>query len=97
MQANEYQKWSEKTAIYPKNESPSWITFDVDTGDEAFEDTKKIVSTIIKYGINRKDILVTFSGNKGYHIEIFFKYPMQQKFIIKIYVLSYLRILIYSY
>lgn len=68
-------------SIFAKNEKASWITFDVDTGGTALADTEKIVDTMINYGIPRKDILVTFSGGKGYHIEIFFKFPLEKKYI----------------
>lgn len=65
-------------AIYPWGKYAGWISFDVDTGEEeAFSDAQKIVDTMVNYGIERKNILITFSGKKGYHIEIFLKYPMK--------------------
>lgn len=65
--------------IYPWGDKAGWICFDVDTEKDSLNDAIKIVDTMVKYGIDRKDILVSFSGNKGYHIESFFKYPMKYK------------------
>lgn len=70
-------------SIYPWGEYAGWICLDVDTGEEAKQDTEKIVNTMVNYGIPRKNILVTYSGNKGYHIELFFQYPMKYKQIEK--------------
>lgn len=70
-------------AIYPWGNKAGWICFDVDTEEDSLSDTFKIVNTMVNYGINRNDILISFSGNKGYHIELFFEYPMTYKQIKK--------------
>lgn len=71
-------------AIYPWGTHAGWMCIDVDTNEEAFDDMKKIVNVMTKYGIDRKNILVSFSGEKGYHVEIFFEYPVTYKRIEKI-------------
>jgi len=71
-------------SIEPWGDCAGWICFDVDTGEDALNDAIKIVNTMVKYGITRKDILVTFSGNKGYHVELFFQYPITYKQIQKL-------------
>lgn len=53
-----------------------FFTFDVDIKDnplECREVTRRLVNHLIDhYGILRKDIHVSFSGNKGYHVDLYF-------------------------
>lgn len=50
-----------------------FICFDVDTGEESKNDTRYLVGVLNQdYGIDLKDIHVSYSGKKGYHIELFF-------------------------
>lgn len=61
-----------------------FFTFDVDIKDspiESREVTRRLVNHLIDhYGILRKDIHVSFSGNKGYHVDLYFDavYSSQQ-------------------
>lgn len=55
----------------------SFICFDVDTGKHNIEtaerDTRYLVGILnYDFGISLDDIHISYSGNKGYHIEIFF-------------------------
>lgn len=72
-------RYSTTVSIYPWGNRAGWICLDVDTQEDAFEDTKRIVNTMVKHGINRNNIFVSFSGGKGYHIELFFQYAMTYK------------------
>lgn len=52
-----------------------FFTFDIDIRDEA--DRKQVTLDLVEllnryYGINRKDIHVWFSGEKGYHVDLYF-------------------------
>lgn len=49
-----------------------FICFDVDTKDESRETTLNLVNTLEEMNISREDIHVSLSGDKGYHVEIFF-------------------------
>jgi len=52
-----------------------FITFDVDsfTNHASRRVTQKLSDTLeTEYGVNRKDIHVSYSGSKGYHVELFF-------------------------
>lgn len=52
-----------------------FICFDVDYKEisEAKKVTRLIVNVLEEeFGLSRKDILVSFSGSKGYHVEVFF-------------------------
>ena len=51
-----------------------FMCFDVDTTD--LEVVRTIVSTIEEFGVPYENINVSTSGNKGYHIEIFFSSPV---------------------
>lgn len=56
-----------------------FITFDVDCKENptARWATLKLVNVIVEdFGIKRSDIHVSFSGSKGYHIDIFFDKPI---------------------
>lgn len=57
-----------------------FMTFDVDYNkhDMARWVTLKVVDTLVtEFNINRNDIHVNLSGNKGYHIDLFFDKPLQ--------------------
>lgn len=53
-----------------------FVTFDVDCNNEGLSRwiTLKLVHVLeTEYEIRRKDIHVSYSGNKGYHVDLFFK------------------------
>jgi len=60
--------------IYSYTKDTTFLTFDID------EDNMKYVqiinSTLRNYGIEENQILISYSGNKGYHITIFFNAPI---------------------
>lgn len=48
------------------------IGFDIDTKERASEMAKELVDVLVgKYGVSEKSILVSFSGSKGYHVDLF--------------------------
>lgn len=47
--------------------------------------THKVVDALIRIGINQKYIHISFSGKKGYHIEIFFTKPVLNEHLKKVY------------
>jgi len=56
-----------------------FMTFDVDYNDHAMARwvTLKVIDTLVRdIGISRKDIHVSLSGSKGYHIDLFFDNPL---------------------
>lgn len=62
------------------NELTKFICFDVDTGSD--EDLQLLVSTLIEQpGISEVNILTSFSGNKGYHVELFFNKPISYEVV----------------
>lgn len=55
--------------------SVKFICFDIDTGKE--EDLRLLVSTLLeKTNVREENIATSVSGNKGYHVEIFFDKPL---------------------
>ena len=48
-----------------------FLCFDVDDGSK--ESVATIIHELVKLGLNRNQIHVSFSGRKGYHVEIFFE------------------------
>lgn len=50
-----------------------FFSFDIDAKEESREVTFRLVECLIDvYGISPKDIHVSFSGSKGYHVDLFF-------------------------
>ncbi|MCE7792635.1 hypothetical protein K8O68_09430 [Salipaludibacillus sp. CUR1] len=65
-----------------------FITFDVDSNDITVSRwaTGKLVMILTEeYGINRKDLHVSLSGSKGYHVDIFFSSPVSVNDLLKFY------------
>ena len=56
----------------------NFMAFDVDTKDNAYEDTLELLELLVNfYGIDKEYVTVSFSGNKGYHVELFFDEAIQ--------------------
>lgn len=65
-----------------------FITFDVDCNDEAMSRwiaLRLIYVLVEEYGITRKDIHVSTSGGKGYHVDLFFVEQIQVEELRKFY------------
>lgn len=60
------------TDSYKSVAKSKFICFDVDTGVDSERDTRNIVSILEDFNIRREDVHVSYSGSKGYHVEIFF-------------------------
>lgn len=58
-------------AIFAHGTHARYFGFDVDSKDDAPEHTLRIVKTLVSEGIPRPDVHVSFSGGKGYHVELF--------------------------
>ena len=57
-------------SIYAGNSCSKFICFDVDDGSK--QTVTKIIDTLAMAGFDREKIYVSFSGRKGYHVEMFF-------------------------
>src|SRR5699024_12672825 len=58
----------------------NFMSFDVVTKNNAYEDTLELLELLVSYyGIDKEYITVSFSGNKGYHIDLFFNEAIQYK------------------
>jgi hypothetical protein len=65
--------------IFTGDELTKFICFDIDASDKqrAKWFTLKIIDSLINIGIPQDYIYTSFSGNKGYHVEIFFTEPIE--------------------
>lgn len=65
--------------VFSSMNTTKFICFDVDIRDaeRAKEAVYKLVEGIIQFGIPKKYIHVSSSGNKGYHVEVFFNSNIQ--------------------
>ena len=63
-----------------------FICFDVDTKEQSRKDADYLRNVLIYgFGIDDKYIHISDSGNKGYHIELFFKDPISNKVVKEFY------------
>lgn len=59
-----------------------FICFDVDTKEHSQQDTEQLRDTLIlDFQIEPKFINISFSGSKGYHVELFFDKPIKNELI----------------
>lgn len=57
-----------------------FICFDIDCKEGSKEMTNRLIDCLVlKYGLTTKQILVSYSGSKGYHVELFFDKAIQVK------------------
>lgn len=56
--------------VYAGNDGSKFICFDVD--DVCVETVNRVIAELEALGIPRNRIYVSFSGRKGYHVEVFF-------------------------
>lgn len=60
--------------VYAAQRSAMFICFDVDLHDDDL--VRQLIDVLVAVGFNKEDIHPSFSGGKGYHVEIFFDKPM---------------------
>lgn len=58
-------------AIFAYKSHARFFAFDIDSREQAEADTFRLINQLRRLGIEDKDIHVSFSGGKGYHIELF--------------------------
>jgi len=58
-------------AIFAGPQSSKFMCFDVDEDDQ--DAVRKIIASLVRFGIPDDRIYVSLSGGKGYHVEIFFE------------------------
>lgn len=63
--------------IYNTNEESSFLTFDID--EDNLDYVERIYENLIRLGIEDDEILMSYSGNKGYHITLFFIKPIAKE------------------
>jgi len=66
--------------VFSAKDFTKFLTFDVDVkGDlqKAKWITIKLVESLKQVGIDDKDIHISFSGNKGYHVDLYFNKPIE--------------------
>lgn len=58
-------------AVFAHGDGSRYFVLDVDTKETAAGDTLKLIEVMTSIGIDREHIHVSFSGSKGYHIELY--------------------------
>ncbi len=73
-------KGKKTVCVFSLSDATKFICFDVDIKDKnnkkgkAQKVVRLLVDTLVKYGIPKDRIYTSWSGSKGYHVEIFFKH-----------------------
>jgi len=66
--------------VFSAKDFTKFLTFDVDVKDDLQRAkwlAMKLVDSLKQVGIEDKDIHVSFSGNKGYHVDLYFNKPIE--------------------
>jgi hypothetical protein len=69
--------------IYSVSEKSSFLTFDID--EDNLDYVESIYNNLRCFEIEDNQILMSYSGNKGYHITIFFSYPISKQRLRKLF------------
>ena len=76
----------ETVGIFSGTYTTKFITFDVDTKENAELDTRHLINVLVDdFNFNRDDIHVSFSGKKGFHIDLYFTKNISNQLIKKFY------------
>lgn len=68
---SDHFKGKNPLAIFAYGSHSRYFCFDIDSEENAEADTFRLVNQLRKQGIAGDDIHVSFSGSKGYHVELF--------------------------
>lgn len=73
-QLEKHLEGSQTIGIFSGEVFTNLLTFDVDKGKKPTEELLEVLKT--KYGLQKNEYLLSFSGSKGYHVTIFFEQPV---------------------
>lgn len=75
--------------VFSGSEFTKFICFDVDVADKELAKwtVYKLIDTLNQAGISNDYIYTSFSGSKGYHVEIFFNEPIHNSYANKFYLI----------
>lgn len=79
----EHLQGSKTIGIYFPKDYTNLIAFDIDIED--IDLLNKLYSTLINYGISEKNLLLSSSGKKGYHVDIFLSSMIDKSVVNKFY------------
>lgn len=75
--------------VFASANHTKFICFDIDVKDKnkAKWTVYRIVDGLMKIGIPESDIHISLSGNKGYHVELYFNNPIKNQYAYELYLL----------
>lgn len=75
--------------VFSSTTHTKFICFDVDVKDKGLAKwtVYRLVACLIEVGIPDKDIHISLSGNKGYHVELYFNNPIKNEVAYEFYLL----------
>lgn len=82
-QIESHLKGERTLGVFAANYNTRFISFDVDVQNRSHAKwvTYKLINELINLGIPKENIYPSTSGNKGYHVEIYFNQPVQNEII----------------
>lgn len=76
----------ETVGIFSGEYTTKFVSFDVDTKENAELDTRHLINVLVDdFNFNRDDIHVSLSGKKGFHIDLYFTKNISNQLIKKFY------------
>lgn len=70
---SQHLKGKRTIGLFSGKQVTKFVCFDVDTKDNAEIDTRHLLNVLVEdFNFNRNDLHVSVSGNKGYHVDIYF-------------------------
>lgn len=75
--------------VFSSTNHTKFICFDIDVKDKdkAKWTVYRLVNSLIEIGIPENDIHISLSGNKGYHVELYFKNPIKNEVAYELYLI----------
>lgn len=70
-------------SVFAGKEGSKFVCFDVDQGGK--ERARQVVNALEQLGVPGEMIHVSFSGGKGYHVEVFFSTAVRTKHLLRLY------------
>jgi len=76
--------------VFAGQYTSKFLTFDVDVKDKQLAKwtVYRLVSTLTEIGLSQENIYISISGNKGYHVDLYFTEPIQNYLLHELYLIT---------
>jgi len=76
--------------VFAGQYTSKFLTFDVDVKDKQLAKwtVYRLVNTLTEIGLSQDNIYISISGNKGYHVDLYFSEPIQNHLLHELYMIT---------